>query len=358
MRAFPLVLSGAVASCLAVFTLAAPPARAESAVRVAQLFSRPTPPAAIDDEDGGERGPDVGALVMRIERMEKEIRSLTGQIEQLQFQTRKLEERAAAAAPAVAAPVAHPSAPVANVHAPAQVAPAQVAPAQPLDLNGGRMRRSDAFDPSSNPGAPGAPRPLGSTPPSAPLTATPAPARHAGPAPTGPLGAGAPVEPVAPAPISPNPAQPLDLARPGTQPAEVAAVTPVAPAQPTPKEEYDAALALLRQGQYDSAEKSLSGFLARHPKSRYTADATFNLGETYFQRSRHREAAENYLKITTTYSSAAKAPEALLRLGQSLNALGAKEQACASFAEVARKYPNASATVRASADREAKKAQC
>lgn len=333
MRSFPLVLS-----CLAVLTLAAPPAHAESGVRVAQLFSRPTPPAAIDEDEGAGRGPDVGALVMRIERLEKEIRSLTGQIEQLQFQTRKLEERAAAAAPAPA------------VHAPA-------APVQPLDLNGGRMRRGDAFDPASNPGAPGAPRPLGSTPPSAPLTNTPAPARHVGPqaGPTGPLGAAAPAEP---APIAPNPSQPLDLARPASQPAEVAAVTPAAPAQPTLKEEYDAALALLRQGQYDSAEKSLSGFLARHPRSRYAADATFNLGETYFQRNRHREAAENYLRITTAYSNASKAPEALLRLGQSLGALGAKEQACASFAEVARKYPNASATVRASADREAKKAQC
>ena len=132
----------------------------------------------------------------------------------------------------------------------------------------------------------------------------------------------------------------------------------VAIAAPGPKEEYESALALLKQGQYDSAEKALSGFVVRHPKSRYLADATFQLGESYFQRGRHREAAENYLKITTSYGSSARAPEALLRLGQSLNALGAKEQACASFAEVARKYPTASATVRGAADREAKKAQC
>ncbi len=48
----------------------------------------------------------------------------------------------------------------------------------------------------------------------------------------------------------------------------------------------------------------------------------------------------------------------MLRLGQSLNALGAREQACAAFAELSRKYPNASAGVKAGAEREIKRVQC
>ena len=39
--------------------------------------------------------------------------------------------------------------------------------------------------------------------------------------------------------------------------------------------------------------------------------------------------------------NAAKAPDAMLKLGISLNALGARDQACATFAELARKYPQA-----------------
>ena len=42
----------------------------------------------------------------------------------------------------------------------------------------------------------------------------------------------------------------------------------------------------------------------------------------------------------------------------SLEQLGAKEQACAAWGEVGRKYPNAAATIKASADREQKRAQC
>ena len=65
------------------------------------------------------------------------------------------------------------------------------------NVPGAKPRRSDAFDPNADPNAPGAPRPLGSTPPSAPLTAgapldiggRPAAATPAGPltAPSGPV---------------------------------------------------------------------------------------------------------------------------------------------------------------------------
>jgi TolA-binding protein len=48
----------------------------------------------------------------------------------------------------------------------------------------------------------------------------------------------------------------------------------------------------------------------------------------------------------------------MIKLGVSLNALGAKEQACAFFSEMPRKYPNASPAVKMAAAREAKKASC
>ena len=50
--------------------------------------------------------------------------------------------------------------------------------------------------------------------------------------------------------------------------------------------------------------------------------------------------------------------DALLRLGQSLAALGQKEMAYASFAEIGRKYPNSSAGVKQSAEREQKRVRC
>ncbi|MCI0737318.1 MAG: tol-pal system protein YbgF, partial [Beijerinckiaceae bacterium] len=109
---------------------------------------------------------------------------------------------------------------------------------------------------------------------------------------------------------------------------------------------------------YEDAEKGFAGFLEKNPKSKMTSDAIYYLGESYYLRGRQREAAEQYLKISSQYSDSSRAPEALLRLGQSLTALGAKEQACASYGEIHRKYPNAPAMVKAGAGREAKRAQC
>ena len=138
----------------------------------------------------------------------------------------------------------------------------------------------------------------------------------------------------------------------------IANVQPNSPPINPIKEEFDVALGYMRQKEYENAERSFFAFLQKNPKTRYSAEAIYYLGESYFLRGRQREAAEQYLKISTDYANSSRAPEALLRLGQSLNALGAKEQACASFTEIGHKYPNASAGVKAAAEREAKRVQC
>ena len=55
---------------------------------------------------------------------------------------------------------------------------------------------------------------------------------------------------------------------------------------------------------------------------------------------------------------AGKAPDSLLRLGQSLAALNQKEAACATLAEVERKFPRASASVKRGVTAEQKKVRC
>ena len=65
-----------------------------------------------------------------------------------------------------------------------------------------------------------------------------------------------------------------------------------------------------------------------------------------FQRQNYRDAADAFLALSKKYETSAKAPDALLRLGQSLAALNEKELACATFGEVARKYPRASLAVK------------
>jgi tol-pal system protein YbgF len=323
--------------------------------------------------------PDDASLLLRVERLEEQLRDMNGQIEQMQFENHKLEDQLRKFQEDVdfrfqeghgrplpkhedTGSIAAPATPA----APAAPLAADVGPAPTPEAS---HSRGDAFDPRMDPNAPGAPRPLGSTPPSTPLPPAassasagdsdapinlPSSGFNASPAPPAPAPqpqASAEPQTEAPAPEPQSGAPPSPVTTPG---GTVIASTEVNPT----KEEFDVALGYFKQKDYDSAERSFSAFLQQNPKSHLTSDALYYLGETYYQRGRQREAAEQYLKISTDYATAPRAPEAMLRLGESLQALGAKEQACATFSEVPRKYPNASAAVKAGAQREAKRAQC
>jgi TolA-binding protein len=62
--------------------------------------------------------------------------------------------------------------------------------------------------------------------------------------------------------------------------------------------------------------------------------------------------------LSKKYEASAKAPDALLRLGQSLAAINEKELACVAFGDVGRKYPRASPGIKQSVEREQKRVRC
>ena len=411
-----LMISGALV--FGAFCVSAEPASAPR-IELAQFFGQ-RPPADVDDYAGPSGRQDEAGLSVRVDHLESQLRSLTGQLEQAQFQVRKLQEQLTKFQQDVEfrfqeAPHAGRPAPQRRSEIePPPVSPGPAVaggatPGNPGSLANAGMRRGDAFDPASEPNAPGVPRQLGSLSSGATAT-TPLIAREArsevpmdqgfeddrdprqpidlmrhgrgtsgvAASTSGPL---VPITESPPAPAARPIAAPVASAQPAPAvpagppriipltPQTPAAGSPAAPAPgtqvaalpqaTTPKSEYEDAVGMLKQGQYDAAEQGFSDFLAKNPKSPLAASAVYNLGETYYLRSRHREAAEQFLKISTAYPSSNRAPEAMLRLGQSLNAIGgAKEQACAAFGEVGRKYPNASANIRAAAEREVKKNQC
>jgi tol-pal system protein YbgF len=301
---------------------------------------------------------DAADMVVRMGRLENQVRSMSGQIEQLQFENRQLKEQVRKFQEDVefrfqeGRPGARPPASATPGQTPGPSTPGK--PAQP-------PRRSDAFDPTEAADAPGAPRPLGTTAPSAPPTAQP-PGAVAGAPMQLPGGALAGIgDLIEEEPLPP--AGPLDLGQTG----RTAAISPppartgpsvAATGSGDPKADYDAAYAFVMQRQFEQAEMGFRRFLQSHPRDRLVPDATYWLGESYLQRNRPREAAEQFLNISTDYPKSVKAPDALLKLGMSLNALGARDRACAVFAELDRKYPQASPNVRQGAEREQKRAKC
>ena len=109
---------------------------------------------------------------------------------------------------------------------------------------------------------------------------------------------------------------------------------------------------------YALAEQAFRDFVRKYPNERLVPDAQYWLGESLFQRQRYRDAAESFLAVSTKFESSGKAPDSLLRLGQSLAALNQKEATCATLAEVGRKFPRASASVKRGVEQETKRAHC
>ena len=318
---------------------------------------------------------------MRIEQLENQLRQVTGQNEELQHQNQLLQERlralpggtqaagpgggqvqagqpsGAALPPVQSAPAYQPPQ---QGYQPAQqqgYQPPQQggyqsgypqqggapAPIYQADAPQGRPR-GDAFDPSQNPNAPGAPRPLGG-----------------GQMPIGNNGYGSP---------PPPPGQPLNLGYPGAaQPSPGAQPSADAnaggggglatlPPSSSPRDEFDLGIGYMERKNYALADQTMRNFIQKYPNDPLVADSQYWLGESLYQRQQYREAAEAFLAVTSKYDKSGKAPDALLRLGQSLAALKEKDAACAAFGEVMKKYPRASSGVRAAVDREQKRVKC
>ena len=141
-------------------------------------------------------------------------------------------------------------------------------------------------------------------------------------------------------------------------PSSTGAQVATLPPSSSPRDAYDLGYGYIRRKDYALAEDAFRSFLQRFPSDRLAPDAQYWLGESMFQRQRYRDAAEAFLNVSTKHENNARAPDALLRLGQSLAALGEREAACASLAEVLRKYPRASVAIRQSVDREQKRVRC
>jgi tol-pal system protein YbgF len=316
----------------------------------------------------GQPRNEESEAVARMGRLENQIRQLTGMIEELQHRQMQLENQLKRAQqdnefrfqemnPAGRRPSGS------TVQPPSQAArdlppqpPRGMPQSQTADLgppNVSAGRRGDAFDPSLAPDAPGAPRTLGSMP--------------GGAAP----GAGIPAEPT-----RRGPGTPLDLGSlantpggPAAPPAErgfppAGQQQAVLAPSDSARDQYDLAFGAVQRRDYQLAAQGFRTFLANHSGSRapdaqrLLPEAHFWLGESQFQLKQYNDAAETFLKISTDYPNAVKAPDALLRLGQSLAALGERETACASLGHVLTKYPKASGDVRRAVEQEQKRVRC
>jgi tol-pal system protein YbgF len=258
---------------------------------------------------------DAGRLArfeVRLARLEEELRQLTGRIEQLEFGQRALEGRFD------------------------QLIRDLDQRLLALEGEGGGAAPQGpgpATRPALAPADPGAPADAGQA-------ATPGGADA--PAGEGTLG------------VVPQSAL-LGLPRP--EPGTVA--TPPRTTNLPPQQQYDAAMQLLRAGDYAGAEGGLQLFLELNPEHALAPNAAYWLAETHYVRKSYAAAAAAFARNYRVYGrDDTKAPDNLLKLGMSLQGLQETDKACRTFAELAKEFPNAPAHIQQALVRERERAPC
>jgi tol-pal system protein YbgF len=145
----------------------------------------------------------------------------------------------------------------------------------------------------------------------------------------------------------------------GESTAGAGAAGEVVAALPTgPTDAFEAARELYLARDYAGATDAFGAFIDANPGDPRVGEAKFWIGEGFAARGQHREAAEAFLDIYTEHGDSEKAPESLVRLATSLDAVGEHEAACTTIDEFRDKFPAAREELRQKAAAEAKRLEC
>lgn len=179
------------------------------------------------------------------------------------------------------------------------------------------------------------------------------------------------------APVSDVPAgasvQPLEMPNDKTtieKPASAVSAEPVATAAPvanaaadvaaaqTPRDLYNVAFRLLNQTKYEEAASAFEKFTKQYPKDPLVGNAYYWAGETYYIRRDYVTAADNFRQGFETLPNGPKAPDNLLKLAMSLDALKRDKEACVVLGQIITKFKKTSASVVDKAASEQKRIGC
>jgi tol-pal system protein YbgF len=264
-------------------------------------------------------------LLLRIQDLEAQLRTLTGQVEGLQFQLTQMQtmlekqaadnefrfqqlEGGAVGKPQAAVPTdgAMPSDALPQTPAPDTAPDAVPGADQPMDLNIGE---------SSDPLLKGGTDQLGTL--------------------------GLEDE------LSIGPSQPLDLSLNGGEISNGDA-----------NAQYDAGYDAMTRGDYAFAEEQFTQFVALYPDDARVPDAINWLGEALIQRGAYTEAAQVLADGYTRHKESKRAPDIMLKLGVALVGAEQVDVACRTFYTLKQRYPNLAPAFQQRLAEEVQKAKC
>lgn len=114
-------------------------------------------------------------------------------------------------------------------------------------------------------------------------------------------------------------------------------------AEPAETQEFEAALATLRKGDFVAAQTGFVNFLKRFPQTGYRTSSLFWLGNAQYASRNYREAVTNFRTLVATDAEHMRAPEALLSLANCQVELKDTKAARKSLEDLVKAYPQSEA---------------
>jgi tol-pal system protein YbgF len=188
-----------------------------------------------------------------------------------------------------------------------------------------------------------------------------APAGAAGPPAAVAAGPGTPLAPSAggPTQLTPGAGSQVAGARPGNLGALPASAAPaVAGPAVDARAQYDAAMELLSRAQYSDAQSAFRNFVVANPTNDLAGPAQYWVGDISFTQKDYSGSAKAFADVLKRFPKTSKAPDAMLKLGLSLMELGQKNEACTTLGAIKAKYPTANASILSRAAQRFKESKC
>ncbi len=109
------------------------------------------------------------------------------------------------------------------------------------------------------------------------------------------------------------------------------------------KQQFEAALATLRTGDFAGAQTSFVAFTKRYPQSGYKSSALFWLGNAQYALRDYREAMVNFRTLVAAEPDHLRAPEALLSIANCQVELKDAKSASQTWTNLVKAYPQSEA---------------
>jgi tol-pal system protein YbgF len=145
---------------------------------------------------------------------------------------------------------------------------------------------------------------------------------------------------------------------PANPPTQMSNAAPL-PAPSGGPSDFDAAMNLLAKAQYAEASAGFRSYADNHPDdTELSPQAIYWIGQIKYVQQDYPGASHDFAELIKKYPKASRAPDAMLKLGQSLLATGQKPEGCTALGALKAKFPDASDGTVAAAASARKAAGC